>query len=187
MCKPKKIAITVGHSFKSGGAVGSAGLSEWNFNNQLALDVYMQLDNPTLYRVFYRDELRYIPAMNKLHKEIDEWGAKIDIEMHFNASRNKDAEGSEVLYRSQRGKIVAQIIQNKIVQNLVGTVNRGVKQRLTGRGSYGLKIGKSISVIVEPFFAEEQRFFDYKSENYKNLVSAYVEAIQELQTLEEFL
>jgi len=84
----KKIALVVGHDKRSQGAVGSEGISEWEFNDNLINDMWFMLPKKHTYYMLYRDAtiLSYTKQMEDLHRRIDELNIDISIEFHFNGS-----------------------------------------------------------------------------------------------------
>ena len=178
-----KIALIAGHdSYGMGGAV-AYGVSENVFWNDFIRDLTPLLVGNEV-KVFHRPEQKprgYSKAMRELHAEIDHWGADVDIEMHFNAA-TATAQGHEVLHyiTSTNGKRLAgklNLMFNKHLDNS----NRGVKGVRKGdRGSYGLKVGKSVSILSEAFFglAEIDKYLE--GEGRDQLLLAYASFLNDL-------
>jgi hypothetical protein len=161
-----KIALIAGHdSFGKQGAV-AGGQSENKFWSEFIEDLLpLVLNGPHDIKVFKRPEQRpigYSKAMRQLHAKIDAWGADLDIEMHFNAATAK-AQGHEVLYynKSVKGKMYAEWL-NKLFTKYLTNSDRGAKGVSSkDRGGYGLKVGKSASILTEAFFGTRE-IADYK-------------------------
>ncbi len=182
----KKIALVVGHRKSNQGAYGNMGISEFEYYSKFVevlatkINELNQMIKGVEVKVFYRqDKNGYSTNMREQHKRIDDWGADIDIEFHFNGSSNPKVQGHEVLYASKKGKKVATIINDTFNKHL-NTNNRGIKKRTDGRGSYGLTVGKSVSVIVEPFFSSHQDRYVEGTKGYGQLMQSFIEAITQL-------
>jgi len=185
MAKKTKVAVIAGHdNFHMHGAC-KYGVCEngfWSYFIWSQLDVWRRNKNLDV-KVFRRPNQRqmgYHKAMRMLHHEIDEWGASIDIEMHFNAAPM--AKGYEVLrYRkSSRGLKYAKMMDASFDKFLT-TRDRGVKSVGHGeRGSYGLYVGKSASIITEAFFAKEIANYEEGGRSRERLEKAYVDFFQKL-------
>ena len=156
-----KIALVVGHRQSSKGAYGSAGLAEWDYWNEFSLDLLDLLASSDIeVRVFHRKEKGsgYNQRMVDLHREIDSWGAKISISMHFNASANGSANGHEVLYcESSKTSANYAGLMNRIFTDNLDNRDRGIKKKSRkDRGGGFLCRGNSYCILVEPFFASNQ-------------------------------
>jgi N-acetylmuramoyl-L-alanine amidase len=178
----KKIALVVGHRKGAQGAWGSAGVSEFSFNARLAEDVKERLERVGFHgevKIFFRDDMPggYGEKMKRLHKRIDEWGADYSIAMHFNAAGKESVTGHEVLYCSKRGKKMAKIFDGELDHSLQNLDRQILKRGRKDRGGGFLCRGKSVCVLVEPFFAAHQRKYMPGTPGYDSLLSAYTNAI----------
>jgi len=158
-----KIGLIIGHDIDSQGAYGNKGISEFTFNDELLSEMSLGDYFPKKhdFAVFYRnaDVHGYSNKMVDLHKRIDEWGADISIEFHFNSFKDDSAQGHEVLYCSQGGKNIASIL-NKCMTNHLDNKNRGTKKIYgSDRGAGFCCRGKSLAIISEPFFGAYQNRF----------------------------
>ena len=169
----KLCALVVGHKKNNPGAKNQAkGLSEFEFNEQLAIDIEKKVSTVNIQRV-YRRTYRQLPS------DIDELAPDFIISLHCNAF-NQQASGCEMLYyhRSFKGKAMADVLQTKI-QTALGNNNRGLKARSAeDRGGYLLRYTSAPCVIAEPFFIDNDEELSNVKTNYEQLVSAYVDAIE---------
>ena len=184
MGKKLKIALVVGHRKSNQGAYGSVGVSEYEFGRHFVHELFnlvKHIRGGVEFKMFYRRDAKgYRANMRELHERIDAWGADLDIEFHFNASSNKAASGHEVLYASKKGKKYAKMLNDRYAEYLPYLKDRGIKKRRKGRGSYGLKIGKSASLIVEPFFASHQHMFIKNIKKREDLLNSYIDMFSDL-------
>jgi len=176
----KKIALVVGHRSSSRGAYGNVGISEFYFNKEFVMELMEILKRENFghtYKVFYRSDAGsgYTDRMIDLHSRIDQWGADISIEFHFNAAGNLSVDGHEVLYCSKKGELLAKNLEYIFTKTL-GTTNRGVKKRtMSERGGGFLCRGKSVCLISEPFFAAHQNRFVVGGDLRDALIKSYVD------------
>ncbi|ADV46446.1 N-acetylmuramoyl-L-alanine amidase family protein [Nitratifractor salsuginis] len=178
----KKIALVVGHRKNAQGAWGNAGVSEFKYNSHLAEAIKDKLDQVGFggeVKIFFRDDLPggYGEKMKRLHKRIDEWGADYSVSMHFNAAGRQDVNGHEVLYCSKTGRKVAEIFDEALDHSLKNKDRKIKKKTRKDRGGGFLCRGKSVCVLVEPFFAAHQKEYMPGTPGYDALLHAYANAI----------
>ncbi len=171
----KKCALVIGHKKKSPGAQNKAsGITEFAFNEQLAIEIEGAVEGVELQRIYRR-------TYSTLPNDINEYEPDFIISLHCNAF-NKRASGTEVLYyhRSSNGKLMAEVLNAKLVDAL-GLKNRGEKPKsVEDRGGYLLKSTAAPCVIAEPFFIDNNSDLKAAEDNQENLVQAYAEAIAEI-------
>lgn len=178
------IAVVIGHDAQSQGAWGNAGRSEFDFNDGLMNDMaFYELlpDNHNVY-VLYRsaDINGYTSKMIDLHERIDKLDCEVSIELHFNSFSDDRAQGHEVLYCSEGGKGIAEIM-NHALDELLPTSNRGVKKvGMSDRGGGFCCRGKSKAIILEPFFGAHQRDFVPGGKNNMLLMKAISNGLKAL-------
>lgn len=178
-----KIATISGHSVISKGAVGNAGMSEFDFNEEVLVEMARRKMYPSEHEFghFYRDAdiVGYEKQMKNLHIQIDAWGADVSIEFHFNDYHDKTVNGNEVLYCSNGGKRIAEIFDEEL--DTLPNRDRGIKKvtALDHGGGFCCK-GKSYAIIVEPFFATNQDDFMHDGKNRMLLLEAYSNALKRI-------
>ena len=173
-----KIALVVGHASDKQGAVGSLGISEYNFWLDFVQDLKDKLARlehlaDIEFKVFERPTSKrgYTSRMKALHAELDAWGSDVAVSFHFNASASR-AQGHEVLYCSRMGRVLADRMNNLFNEYLPNR-DRGIKKKTKkDRGGGFLCRGRSVCILVEPFFASEQDYF--VEEGYHDLMDAFL-------------
>lgn len=162
----KRVALVVGHDTKEGGAFGDRGQNEYNFNCEFLDDLSIDgktFNNGVEIRYFFRSPNlpTYSKKMSDLHNRLDEWGADIAIEFHFNSFSDATVNGHEVLFcgMDARANGLATALNDNLDKNLPAT-NRGIKMvSRDSRGGGFCCNGKSVSLIIEPFFGANQDRF----------------------------
>lgn len=178
----KTVALIVGHSEMSGGAVNkSTGINEFDFNEPLALIIAEKLrENDFLPFVIYRTG-----SYSELPIKVNLTGVDIAISLHCNAF-NKKKNGTETLYyvKSKNGKRLAGLLQYELVKCL-GLRDRGLKAcqekhegKAGDKGGHLLKYTDMPCVITEPFFIDCDESLALARLRLDELAQAYVNAVK---------
>lgn len=170
-----KVALVVGHKPTSPGAMNQeSGVTEYGFNNALALDISAALEEHDIHcRIVQRNSYKELPF--EINEEVM---PDCVVSLHCNAY-DGSATGTEVLYyhSSAPSKRMAEIFQSHLVEAL-RLRNRGTLPRHTeDRGGYLLRHTLAPAVICEPFFIDNHVDFKVADEHYEALVNGYVNAI----------
>ena len=180
----KKIALVIGHRYGSQGAYGAAGYSEYRYYDALFLPSLVGMFGaPSWLKVFHRQNRQgYTANMKQLHQEIDDWGAEMAVSFHFDAADSRQANGHTVLYneRDVRSKAIAKVFDRHFDAALHNH-DRNLLGRYRGRGGGFLRRGKSVNVLLEPFFASHQKQFMPGTEGFDALLHAVASSIHEIQ------
>jgi N-acetylmuramoyl-L-alanine amidase len=172
--------LIVGHKPNRPGACNKKHkICEYQFNDQLACDIYDYLKENEVYlrvRIIRRDTYKELPDdVNSLEPDFC-------ISLHCNAAAvgyTGRWNGTETLYyhKSKRGKLMAEILQKNIV-NVLEFRDRGILPiRTEDRGGYLLRYTDMPCVIVEPFFIDNNKAYKTVMERYDKLVEAYAKCI----------
>jgi N-acetylmuramoyl-L-alanine amidase len=167
---PKKLcALVIGHKKSSPGAVNErAGLTEFDFNEDLAIRIEKKIRNAEVQRIYRRTDI------NALEPDFV-------ISLHCNAF-NERASGTEALYyhKSEKGKKMAEILLNHLVEHLK-LPDRGIKAKTSeDRGGYLLRYTNAPCVIAEPFFIDNDQDLSRAKENLEGLAAVYASSIDEM-------
>lgn len=180
-----KIAWVIGHRRGAQGAFGSAGKSEYAFWTEAVEEMFEKgyLSDVHTYGVFRRKDkyTGYTERMKELHRRIDAFGADVSISLHFNASSKPYVSGHEILYCSSRGRELAKRLDAKLDQYLDNRDRNIKRKRRKERGGGFLCRGRSVSILVEPFFASQQHLYVKGAEERENLLSALSAFVNELE------
>ena len=170
-----KCALVIGHKKSSPGASNAgSGLTEFDFNDELARMIDRGNVNTTIQRIYRR------PYKN-LSDDINAYKPDFIISLHCNAF-NTEATGTEVLYyhRSKHGKSCAQILQRTLVDHLQ-LRDRGTKsKKAEDRGGYLLRYTNAPCLISEPFFIDNDSDLARANEDLDGLAGAYTDAIDKI-------
>jgi N-acetylmuramoyl-L-alanine amidase len=172
-----KCILVVGHKKSSQGACNKKhGICEYDFNEQLACDVYDKLkDKGSKINVRIIKRKRY----KDLPDDINKVGGNFFISLHCNAF-NGEWNGTETLYyyKSKNSRKIAEIVQGELLAAF-GFKNRGVLPRATeDRGGTLLRYTNMPGVIAEPFFIDNNDAYETVMKDYDKIVKAYVDSIE---------
>lgn len=187
------IALIIGHRKSSQGAHGNAGLSEFKYWQDMLQKVTVQANaiHGARVKLYTRQDKRgYTKNMIELHKRLDADDTNIAIECHFNGSSNKKVRGHEVFYYSKKGKRMAIMFNDRLSEYYNFTTekempNRGAK-RLSHKGQSGFQFvsrGKSVCILIEPFFSSHQYRFIKGTDGYDAITSAIFDFINDVAGL----
>jgi N-acetylmuramoyl-L-alanine amidase len=174
----KKCALVIGHKKTSPGAVNpNTGTKEFDFNEGLAISIEEKITSMEVQRIYRR-------TYKDLPEDINQYDPHFTVSLHCNAF-NQEVSGTEVLYyyKSQKGKRMAEILQNALVEYLE-LPNRGVKPKTSeDRGGYLLRYTKAPCVIAEPFFIDNDNDLTRAQEDLEGLAAAYAGAIEAISQI----
>lgn len=179
-----KVALIIGHNDRSRGAYSPILLSEFKYWKKIAEKIKGEI--PEIIDVYERKPNKaYIPEMNEVLKELNKNDYKFCLELHFNGSLNRDANGCECLvyWKNEKAKELATDFMARL-QNVFGIKIRNkvnilkekkiingketeVEKKETAkgiiliqdsnvRGGYGICKSKDTYILLEPFFGTNQ-------------------------------
>lgn len=158
-----KIALTVGHSLLKNGSYTSAdgkkygGCNEYKYCKKLSKQVASALkkNGHTVTRIVCPEKKFISSTQERTYKLnlINSNDYDLVIELHLNAG-TPSAKGTEVLYKSNKGKKYAEAIQKQLATVFQ---DRGIKQRTD---LYILNGTKPPAILLETFFCTNKS--DYK-------------------------
>ena len=153
-----KIILTVGHSILKTGSCTSAdgrsfgGVLEYAYNKNIVYQAAAYLQSAVHQAdILICPELKFGKSTDEREyklSRVNSGGYDLVCELHLNASRFHNARGCEVLYKSEKGKQVAQRILDRLT-TVFG--NRGVQRR---EDLYMLNRVKPTAVMLETFFCD---------------------------------
>jgi N-acetylmuramoyl-L-alanine amidase len=174
----KLCALVIGHKKLSSGAINAkANLSEFDFNEDLALRIERKVMRAKVQRIYRR-------TYKELPDDINVLDPDFVLSLHCNAFDGK-VSGTEVLHyrRSEKGKKMAETLLGHLIEYLK-LPNRGIKPRTSeDRGGYLLRYTKAPSVIAEPFFIDNDSDLARAQEGIDGLTAAYANTIDEISQI----
>ena len=178
-----KVALIIGHNKRSKGAYSTIVGSEYDYWKRIAEKIKTEI--PLMVDVYERKPNKfYTQEMNEVLKELNKNDYKFCMELHFNSSLNRNANGCECLvyHKNNKAKELATNFMARL-QNIFGSKIRGnhgiieVSDSKT-RGAYGICKSKDTYILVEPFFGSNQDE-SLKFSVEKDVVDLFVNFIKE--------
>lgn len=165
--------IIIGHSTKDPGATDSRnGITEFLYANVVAYHMLDILGAEEI-NILYRNG-----SYSELPNHINKHKSNLNICLHLNAA-NKEAEGGEIISSgSENSMLFAEIMLPKMCE-VFGVKSRGIKIRRKGRGSNVLMNTKAPTVILEPFFIDNDNDLELDENKVRKYALAICEAIEE--------
>ena len=148
-----KLAIVIGHNSVAQGAVRVLdGVPEYVWNSRLA-EMIRTHDAPRI-EIFRRVAGGgYSAEIDRVYRQVDTWGATATVELHFNSSENRRANGCLTLSSGTAGSLkLAEHIHTRMLA-VMGGRDHGIDVRSRqDRGGRSLWQGSSPCIMTEPFF-----------------------------------
>jgi N-acetylmuramoyl-L-alanine amidase len=172
-----KLVVVIGHNKDQRGAMAVYPIAskEYDFNHKVALDIYRHCrSNNIECMVIDKSESTQKIVFDKVNKEERE---SVVVELHFNASDNCKARGTEVLYVDENSEMMAKSMQESLCLclNRIGKQNRGVK-KLTDidRGFHNICGFEWPAILIEPFFGDNKEDSRLVYDRYEQYVESIV-------------
>lgn len=180
-----RLALIVGHSKVSPGAVSADGLTEYAYNSGVARLIWEAAEKtPDIdVNIFTRDGSSILSVAKLVNTWVMGAPRALALELHLNSCDNVNVTGSEVLYddHPSTNRLLAKGFQASIV-HLLGTKDRGIKLLSAGdRGYPSLETIECPSVLLEPNFLSNKEATD----QLRKMQSAYADMI--LETAHDYL
>lgn len=175
------VAIVVGHSSKSQGAVSVDRTTEFAYNEPIALALVDRLrcrgvQGVVVYRGLPND-------YTNLPFKINDTKARIGVELHFNSVANTAVQGAEMLHwhTSPKSRRLASLLLDETIPAL-GVKSRGLVaiKSTKDRGGCALYYTKMPFVMVEPFFGSNADDWRKAVERKDRLIEGYAEALAKM-------
>lgn len=201
-----KVALIIGHNDRSRGAYSSILFSEFKYWKKIAEKIKGEI--PEIIDVYERKPNKaYVPEMNEVLKELNKNDYNFCLELHFNSSLNRNANGCECLvyWKNEKAKELATDFMARL-QNVFGSKIRDKvnvlkeKKTINGReeeterkeatkgitliqdsnirGGYGICKSKDTYILLEPFFGSNQDE-SLKFSVERDVVNLFVDFIKE--------
>jgi len=157
--KPFKIAVSPGHTPSAPGAT-HGNITEYGLSMAVLGDLVFRLDKLGHQAWIIGAESNTMQA-RKINKMNPDFG----FELHFNAHKNREVCGTEVLHSgSNKGQALASDLENSIT-NILGTKSRGIPighYQLNPKKPLITIIRKTVCpmVVVEPLFLSNPDDFE---------------------------
>ena len=170
-----KILISAGHTLtgKGTGAVGF--INESQENRVLAKFITKYLEKLG-HEVDYHEVNSGSDYINQQAKKANSKSYDLVVQIHFNCSDNATANGTEVIYRSSKGKVFAQRVQNKLKTEFK---DRKIKHDINDlkRDLGWLRLTNPPAILIETCFVSNKSDTDKYTSNREKIAKLIAEGI----------
>ena len=161
----RTIFINAGHGGADPGAVSKNGTKEADITKKVC-DILCERLKLNYYPfVFYQEKNN----VYQVSREENKTKSCLFISVHCNSATKKEANGVEVLYKSNRGKELAKIMQEELIK-ATKLYNRGIKYR---DNLHVLNRTKAPAILIELAFIsnpEEEKLLKNNPELFANAI-----------------
>ena len=202
----KKVALIIGHNKRSKGAFSMTVGDEYSYWKNIAEKIKYEI--PDIVDIYEREpNQNYVREMNKVLAELNKHNYDYCLELHFNSSLNRNANGCECLvyHKNEKAKELAtnfmarlqnvfninirnkenilkeiKVVNGKELTTEKKETTRGLIliQDSKTRGGYGICKSKDTYILVEPFFgSNNDESLKFSVE--KDVVDLFVKFIKE--------
>lgn len=182
-----RVAIVVGHTKKSPGAVAVKPLSmtEYDYNTDFAQLILTILQKSYNCAAFFRDGL----TIQETYQHIEKWSPAVSIELHFNSSSNPQAFGTEVLCAVWNAAPASIFQENLcIALNRDKDGDRGVKiLRDDMHRGWASVTNLPCPILIEPFFGSNPEDCKLAMDRQEAMALAILESLKECLSPSGFL
>ena len=165
-----KIFLNAGHGGTDCGACSKNGTKEADITLKIVNLLAKKLKLNGYPYCIYQQKNSYF----EISKEENSSGATLFISIHCNSATSSSAKGVEVLYRTESGKIRADIMQKELVKS-TGLTNRGIKLRTD---LHVLNRTKAPAILIELAFLSNENEEKMLRENPEKFVQGIWNAIK---------
>lgn len=177
-----KILISAGHTLtgKGTGAVGF--INESQENRVLAKFIVEHLKKLGC-ETDYHEINRGSDYIEQQTKKANSKNYDLVVQIHFNSSDNAAANGTEVIYRSSKGKVFAQKVQDKLKTEFK---DRKIKHDINDlkRDLGWLRLTKPPAILIETCFVSNKSDTDKYTSNRKKIAKLIAEGIANQTNIE---
>ena len=170
-----KILISAGHTLtgKGTGAVGF--INESQENRVLAKFIVEHLKKLGC-ETDYHEVNSGSDYIEQQAKKANSKNYDLVVQIHFNSSDNATANGTEVIYRSSKGKVYAQRVQNKLKTEFK---DRKIKHDINDlkRDLGWLRLTKAPAILIETCFVSNKSDTDKYTSNREKIAKLIAEGI----------
>ena len=148
------IFVSAGHTL-SGKGTGAVGFINESQENRVLGKYVVEYLKKMGHSAEYHEVNQANDYINQQAKKANEKNYDVVVQIHFNASSSESANGTEVLYRSNKGKVYAQRVQDKLKTIFK---DRKIKHDINdlGRDLGWLRLTNAPAILIETCFVSSK-------------------------------
>ena len=170
-----KILISAGHTL-TGKGTGAVGFINESQENRVLAKFIVEHLKKLGHEVDYHEVNSGSDYINQQAKKANSKNYDLVVQIHFNSSDNATANGTEVIYRSSKGKVFAQKVQDKLKTEFK---DRKIKHDIKDlkRDLGWLRLTKPPAILIETCFVSNKSDTDKYTSSRKKIAKLIAEGI----------
>ena len=177
-----KILVSAGHTL-TGKGTGAVGFINESQENRVLAKYIVNYLKKLGHKVDYHEVNSGSDYINQQAKKANEKKYDVVVQIHFNSSDNATANGTEVIYRSSKGKVFAQRVQDKLKTEFK---DRKIKHDINDlkRDLGWLRLTNDPAILIETCFVSNKADTDKYTSNREKIAKLIAEGITD-QTIND--
>ena len=170
-----KIFVSAGHTL-TGEGTGAVGFINESQENRVLAKYIVNYLKKLGHEVDYHEVNSGSDYINQQAKKANEKKYDVVVQIHFNSSDNATANGTEVIYRSSKGKVFAQRVQDKLKTEFK---DRKIKHDINDlkRDLGWLRLTNDPAILIETCFVSNKADTDKYTSNREKIAKLIAEGI----------
>lgn len=174
------IALVIGHNSRSKGAYSPyLKTTEYEYWKKVTEKIREKIEVDIFER---KSSISYIQEMKEVISKINKKNYDFILELHFNSANNSSVQGVEVLRHTSsiKGAKIGELFTEKINQEF-GVVKRNeiIIKSSNQRGGYGICKTKSPYILIEPFFASNEKAIEFSVDRMSKFLIDFLKEMRE--------
>lgn len=170
-----RILISAGHTL-NGKGTGAVGFINESQENRVLAKFIVEYLKKLGHEVDYHEVNSGSDYIEQQAKKANSKNYDLVVQIHFNSSDNAAANGTEVIYRSSKGKVFAQKVQDKLKTEFK---DRKIKHDINDlkRNLGWLRLTNPPAILIETCFVSNKSDTDKYTSNRKKIAKLIAEGI----------
>ncbi len=171
-----RILISAGHTLNPNKGCGAVGFINESQENRVLAKFIVEYLKKLGHEVDYHEVNSGSDYIEQQAKKANSKNYDLVVQIHFNSSDNAAANGTEVIYRSSKGKVFAQKVQDKLKTEFK---DRKIKHDINDlkRNLGWLRLTNPPAILIETCFVSNKSDTDKYTSNRKKIAKLIAEGI----------
>ena len=178
-----EVLVSAGHTLNPNKGCGAVGFINESQENRVLAKFVVEYLKKLGHKVDYHEVNSGSDYIEQQAKKANSKNYDVVVQIHFNSSDNATANGTEVIYRSSKGKVFAQKVQDKLKTEFK---DRKIKHDINElkRDLGWLRLTKPPAILIETCFVSNKSDTDKYTSNREKIAKLIAEGIAN-QTIAE--
>lgn len=178
-----EVLVSAGHTLNPNKGCGAVGFINESQENRVLAKFVVEYLKKLGHEVDYHEVNSGSDYIEQQAKKANSKNYDLVVQIHFNSSDNASANGTEVIYRSSKGKVFAQKVQDKLKTEFK---DRKIKHDINDlkRDLGWLRLTKPPAILIETCFVSNKSDTDKYTSNREKIAKLIAEGIANQTTSE---